>query len=389
MPDLTVTNIYQASRMANNSFHYFVQLPVEIRLLIWELCLPYRTAELDPPWHILGGEESRQICNSVSTMQHNAQIPAIASINSESRQVALRHGFKLERDTTYLRSEPSSIWVQPRRDVFHSNWVGDSWVEAVKGNRPECEFNYNMWEAEEHGMQQTFSVVADMFHPFNLMALLDPIENASSPWIRTKCNPALRYHCHTQIDTLNEDLDCMAKYIRCDGLPRTLDVAIVAVSLHITRDEALKSGLFGLLGDAPVQMVDVKDTDRLGQFENLFQAHALEKEPGVQALFGELGSSRFLGAVELWTREAEWLILGAMWRCARDDKEELLGDPEYAWTPYLLEREIILMSKYLPNESHPWVKRSRQLMPKLRPRIMVRCCTNQCYIKERLGDVFD
>jgi hypothetical protein len=46
------------------------------------------------------------------------------------------------------------------------------------------------------------------------------------------------------------------------------------------------------------------------------------------------------------------------------------------------------MSQYLPVESHPWVKQARQSMPKLRPRIMVRYCTNECYIKERLPENF-
>lgn len=36
------------------------------------------------------------------------------------------------------------------------------------------------------------------------------------------------------------------------------------------------------------------------------------------------------------------------------------------------------MSKYLPNETHPWLKQARQNVRKIRPRIMVRHCTNEC-----------
>jgi hypothetical protein len=34
--------------MSNEAFHYFPELPPEIRYMIWELCLPYRVAQVDP-----------------------------------------------------------------------------------------------------------------------------------------------------------------------------------------------------------------------------------------------------------------------------------------------------------------------------------------------------
>jgi hypothetical protein len=65
------------------------------------------------------------------------------------------------------------------------------------------------------------------------------------------------------------------------GQRSRLDIAMAGVSLHITREVALRSGLFGLLGDAPVQMVDVDDEARLREFQALYREHALEKEPVV------------------------------------------------------------------------------------------------------------
>jgi hypothetical protein len=50
---------------------------------------------------------------------------------------------------------------------------------------------------------------------------------------------------------------------------------MAAVSLHITREEALRSGLFELLGDAPVQMVDVGDVAQR-EFQALSREHTLE-----------------------------------------------------------------------------------------------------------------
>ncbi|OQE12867.1 hypothetical protein PENFLA_c060G03453 [Penicillium flavigenum] len=164
---------------------------------------------------------------------------------------------------------------------------------------------------------------------------------------------------------------------------------MAAVSLHITMEVALQSGLFGLLDDAPVQMVDVGDEARLTAFQGLFKEHALEREPAVQTLFETFSSCRFQMALEKWKREAEWTIFAYMWQSARRENLDILGtNPGSAWLPHLKEREFIRMSQYLPNEKHPWVKKAIQSAPKLKPRIMVQYCTNQCYIKERLPEYF-
>jgi hypothetical protein len=87
-----------------------------------------------------------------------------------------------------------------------------------------------------------------------------------------------------------------------------MDVAATAVSLHITREAALRSGLFGLLGDAHIQMVDVDDEGRLREFQALFGEHALEREPAARTLFDAFISSQFQMAVETWKRQAlTWL----------------------------------------------------------------------------------
>jgi hypothetical protein len=160
---------------------------------------------------------------------------------------------------------------------------------------------------------------------------------------------------------------------------------MAAVSLHIPREAALRSGLFGLLGDAPVQMVDVGDEARLREFQALFREHTSEKEPAMQRLFEVFTSSQFQTAVEALKRQAEWILLAYM---RMDNLDVLETDPGSAWVPYLTKQGFLRMSEYLPDEEHPWVKQARQSAPKLRPRIMVRYCTNECYIKERLPKNF-
>ncbi|KAJ5872616.1 uncharacterized protein N7529_004969 [Penicillium soppii] len=158
---------------------------------------------------------------------------------------------------------------------------------------------------------------------------------------------------------------------------------MAAVSPHITREVALRSGLFGLLSDAPVQMVNVEDEVRLREFQALYREHALEKEPVVQTLFETFTSSLFRNAVKNWKRKAEWTILAYMWQSARDRHLDILGtSPSSAWLPYLPEQEYICMDQYLPNDQHPWVKHARQIALQLGLRVMVRYCTNECYIRK-------
>jgi hypothetical protein len=362
----------------SDSFHYFSRLPLELRRLIWKLCLPYRTAEEDTPDFLLDGNESRQACwagyfhlkfKKYPIKHQNAQPPAIAFVSSEAREVAFEHGRWLElEETTSLQS----IWVQPRRDVLHLNWTRRRYNVWGNADDPSSPIAMFLWRAEDLGMQP--SVVAEIIHPFNLKALLDGADASDSPW--------LLYH-----KVMNKDVADIA-YCAESGFGR-LDVAMAAVSLHITREAALRSGLFGLLGDAPVQMVDVDDEARLREFQALFREHALGEEPAVQMLFDTFTSSGFRTAVEAWKRQAEWTILAYMWQSARDENVDILGtNPGSAWVPHLSEQKFIRMSQYLPDENHPWVKQARQSAPKLCPRIMVRYCTNKCYIKERLPKNF-
>jgi hypothetical protein len=71
------------------AFHYFSQLPPELRCLIWKLCLPHCTAEEDTLDFLLDGNECRQACSADSITNPNAQPPVIAFVNRESRQVPL------------------------------------------------------------------------------------------------------------------------------------------------------------------------------------------------------------------------------------------------------------------------------------------------------------
>ncbi|KAJ5165279.1 uncharacterized protein N7500_007109 [Penicillium coprophilum] len=313
--------------MDNGSFHYFMQLPAELRRMIWKHCLPYRIAEQDTPDSFFDGYTSNHVCWNLSVTLQNAQKPAISYVNSEARQVALEQGRILEPARVVFLE---SLWVQPLRDVLHLSWTRFSFTDLAIDSDAPGPVDEFILQAKDLGMRP--SVAADLIHPFSLKGVLDCAGDVDAlgshnPFHFGKYDIAnIRYHCRGEgADDVREMADILPW---AEGQCSRLDIAMAAVSLHITREAALRSGLFGLLGDAPVQMVAVDDESQLREFHALYQEHALEKEPVVQTLFETFTSSVFKKAVEIWKNNAEWTILAYMWQSARDRKLDILGtDP--------------------------------------------------------------
>ncbi|KUL85780.1 hypothetical protein ZTR_07394 [Talaromyces verruculosus] len=375
--------------MSNETFHYFPQLPPEIRYMIWELCLPYRVAQVDPCDTFFDGRKPEQVCDVERVTIENAKQPVIAFVNWESRRVALIYGFWfVENDTIFPVIK--SVWVQPRRDVLHVNWTserGDYWYRFEYNERKDQMTELLYWMDElpvERG-----SVVAELIHPFKLHALLDGANDSEA-----SRSPIAKYGRQTDI-TISK----MSHYtLFYPGHQIRLDVVMAAVSLHITKESAVRSGLFGLLGDAPIQLIDVADEVQLRKYEAIYREHLTDKEPKVQKVFDVLMSPRFYAAVKAWERQVEWLMIASLWDYAsrevmihpwRSKMDLELDDIMNVWVPRFHEQEYIRMSEYSPNESHPWVKEAKKTMAILRPRIMVHYCTNECYREGRLREGFN
>lgn len=247
------------------------------------------------------------------------------------------------------------------------------------------------------------SIVAEVIYPFRLCT---PMEDTH--------NRGLRPHWHHYprprrvipddpykiVDRLmnlqrpNKEMIELARF--CDmfwkgeGIKQSLDVVMAAVSLHIDREITLPSELFGLLGDAPIQMIDCYDSVRLESFEVWSQQCTEIKEPGIHKLFQLFKSPHFQMSVIDWEKKAEWAIIAHMWHFDHVDNSNdgFTGNkdgPGSAWLPYLPPGQIqyLNMVDYSPNENHPWVIKTRKIMPELCPQIMVRLCTNRCDVKKK------
>ncbi len=262
-------------------------------------CLPRRIAEEDFPHTLLHGEDSRQACWPNSTCFENARVPMIAFFNWGHHQIAY------DEDRTNM----VSICVQPKIDrVFHLNWT--RWRSEMSCWGYENHYPYSEQSAVQmllHSAQIDYhmraSFVAELFHPFDLGELMGhPSKNARAAESRTPC---VRLPRESE-DGTAADLDQIIK----PSTEPTVYATLIAISLYVNRRAAEVSGLFGLLGGAPVQIVDYDDIPQLRQFHKLFESgRALkEAEPHAEKLFDTILSPAFHAAVYSWLGKVEWRL---------------------------------------------------------------------------------
>ncbi|KAH8897250.1 hypothetical protein GQ53DRAFT_818523 [Thozetella sp. PMI_491] len=385
------------------TFPQFSRFPAEIRCLIWMFCLPRRIAEEDFPYTLLDGKNFRQACWPNSTCLQNARVPLIASVCSEAREVVFQWGHhQMSQDDTSL----ISIWVQPKIDrALHLNWTRrrseavslsyDSWYLPFEDTPVDmfvhrAQYNYHM----------RASLVGELFHPFDLEELLG--SPSYSPRDARSRIPHIRLS-HQLEDKRAVDLGAVID-VRTEP---TVYVTLVAIALHIDRTAAEASGLFGLLGDTPVQTVDYDDVPQLRRFYELFDSHPALKqaEPHVETLFNLVLSPAFHAAVHSWQEKVKWLLQATMWKYVmkRRNLEPFKGtEPGSVWTPPVPEGQASMWmppvpednpamstGQFEPNKDHFWWQEyAEKRMPKVVPQVMLRLCENQCFTEGRLPPMF-
>jgi hypothetical protein len=222
-------------------FHQFGNLPTELRLAIWRECLPQRVVELDfQPTEFTWWTASPP-CNGDRMIQHrNKAPPLITRVCRESRQVAFETGRQLSEFPgpdnlfTFQQLTIKTVkrpWFDKARDVVHINWMGVDHTE------------YQVYDG------------------------VDPLHCVASYAAQTEARRAsIRLHLleHNFRWTDPELADIMRAHGPSSGWTVLMRDPIV---VHGT--DAATSGLFGLLGDAPVQLVDVSDESRICEFLRL------------------------------------------------------------------------------------------------------------------------
>lgn len=203
------------------TFHCFPDLPAELRLMIWRYCLPHRIVELDDPQDHTPGPFP---CGLNLTTYLNGRPPLIARVCRESRDVALRSRSIISEEGmpeearwdswTHLTVPP----IDPSRDMVHINW--------------------------EPGSAEYFDEGSSAYH---LIWYATQVARGGSLMMRN-----LRFLEWNEFDALSQ-------------LPSWMVVTRVII-IHARLEYAAKTGLFGLLGDELVQIVDVSDEAKVKAF---------------------------------------------------------------------------------------------------------------------------
>ena len=257
------------------TFHLFPQLPTELRLAIWRLCLPHRALELDYQFDsILFGGQNPCAKNTEVTDANN-RIPALSRVNREARGVALESWQPVpivppnspEAASIWLMEIPDPWVVRHRTQFVHLNWAPEQDAEAL-------------WEAD--GDPLLYAVwVADQMPESEISidaSLLEDVQlgpyNERHPWTREELGDLLRRRksCTVMVQE--------------------------PVFVHGDFHRVAQSGLFGLLGDAPVQIVHLDEEARLNSFVELRKEEGIKlsanpfenrRKDGLQELEGEEG----------------------------------------------------------------------------------------------------
>lgn len=226
----------------NQEFHFFSQLPTELRLAIWRICLPNRVVEIDYPWGEGGvfGADSPP-CKLQQTTNLNRRAPTIGRVCRESRLVAFEFGHFRNNGSTpeevpwISNIRVNKTWLDPSRDTIHLNWTP-------------------AYSAGYYGDGSALDYLA---------------------WTAAKARGA-----SFMFDYLDNYRDGDVHIEERIGALRKLQHGVIVmrvIVVHTTFENAVKTGLFGLLGEACIQLVDVSDETRLNAFFDL--AEKCESEP--------------------------------------------------------------------------------------------------------------
>lgn len=140
----------------------------------------------------------------------------------------------------------SEAWVQPGRDSLHLHWSHVGYSGAFY-HTPDGD---PLWEFAALAKQARVTAVSIS----NELVFPVPFGDMDR---RTHGSMAPRWEHIPAIE----------------GGSREYRVVIKMVNIHVSFPNARRSGLFGLLGDAPVQLVDYFDLQTIRAFHDLFLSH--------------------------------------------------------------------------------------------------------------------
>jgi hypothetical protein len=360
-------------------FRLFMKLPLELRRMIWRYTLPCRVVELNipefsvRPWG----------CTFDWTSKANNQAPTVAMLMREARELAVWY--------CTLKSD-----MQRAKDA----------QRAFNLPGTPCE---GTWFRSIHPLVRPSGRVT-WFNKANDTVLLyhSPYWESRSAWYALSARIALYGFLAAdtavyapQVNPWPRRSDLHQMFGRASGpITPWIDPIFVLkiVVIHAAVEEAQHSGLFGLAGDEPIQLVDPLDTNLLMEFFWLTRSVYREQTEDTVAFFDGLRANVGVweAQVQAWRRDGLTRDLWMAWmaECERDFAG--IDNPGGVFTGPRWRNGIALdmtdpasyqtsatggpidLDQYGPDENHPWVEYFPVGLPNFRPRIQIRHCADRC-----------
>lgn len=245
-----------------SGFPQFPKLPRELRDQIWQNCLPHRVRELDTPHYLVYYEENEspeipRPCKLYYTTFCNSRPPLISRVCHESRVVAFKCGKVVADARKRDQDRPPEArwwsmlsvnwtWHDDQRSLVHLNWTHSNAADyqftpdSEDGNSLRC----LAWEAS-HTIAGG-SLLAQYFDDY--IGYVNPLH----------VGPVSRASRTSLYENPPNDmiLNTLSSWL----------VVMKIIVIHSTLQEVAATGLFGLLGDAHVQIVDASEEDRVEDY---------------------------------------------------------------------------------------------------------------------------
>lgn len=182
------------------------------------------------------------------------------------------------------------------------------------------------------------------------------------------------------------------------GLGRLYYVVLTMVEMHISAEEAAQAGVFGVLGEQPIRLVDPRDTATITKFRDIWRppghqsGSPLDSELDIAEFFSTTidGTEGYCLRVDQWRRNLDkiWVWYKCLdpdipsttrrefWSNWFEDWDEVDSDgntiqPPPGWDNVNWNRREL-------NREHPWVQTQLALMPRFEPALMFRRCVGWC-----------
>ncbi|OOQ84150.1 hypothetical protein PEBR_31549 [Penicillium brasilianum] len=348
-----------AARPPEPHFHLFSRLPAELRMKIWEFCLPNRVVELNHPRWVAQKDK----CDGTWTAKRNTLPPAISLVNHESRMVAIRAAVhEGQIDPKHQVRQTVGFWFQRNRDI----------VMMYEKDEPGAVNRINDYPISAQGKQWLQSMAVDT-------AIYSVMIN---PW-------------GSRAGMLTTD----------PGMHHAPDsgwwdplIIMETIPIHAKEADVRAAGVFGAMLDEPIQLVDPDDAILMERYRWLCMDRAGTQTSSVIAFFNNFTGGRqqvdnLRQHLNWWVKLGKGREIWRRWKTAMDQgfagieyPENIWRAPSGAFVNMLDERVLtqhspdggVNLYMFSPNEDHPWV-RERLAEASFTPRIMFRWCADECW----------